>query len=90
MIFVDINPKKPPNILGLVLEKGLAFPFFDFTINTFCIWKAPNFLYEFKKKKFCLIARLIFSLKSHRLPYDLDQLSAMNIIKNREQNKGGV
>jgi hypothetical protein len=32
----------------------------------------------------------IFSLKSHRLNYDLDQLSTMNKLENRVQNKGGV
>ena len=36
------------------------------------------------------ITGYIFSLKSHRLPYDLDQLSTKNIIENRVQNKGDV
>jgi hypothetical protein len=53
--------------------------------------KGAQFSYfELEKKTICLIAGHIFSLKSHRLPYDLDQLATMNILENRVQNKGGV
>ena len=63
--------------------------FFNFLY--FAFERRPISYFEFKKKKIiCLIAGHIFSLKSHRLPYDLDQLATMNILENRVQNKGGV
>ena len=58
----------------------------------FRVWvlKTRTWLETRKKSSSIVCAGHIFSLKSHRLPYDLDQLATMNILENRVQNKGGV
>ncbi len=80
VLILILAPKKPPNILGLVLEKGLAFLFFNFTIKIYLHLKGAEFLIG---KKI-----MVLSLgTSHRLPSDLDQLATMIILENRVQNK---